>query len=243
MQKLLTFLVGFLFSVTMFAQALLNQTNENGLKQGKWMKKNKDNETIYIGQFKDGQPYGVFQYLYPKGKLKSEVTHKNDSEVYVKNYYETGKIKAVGKFVNRKKDSTWVYYNANQIMISVENYKLGVKHGTWRNYYTDGVILQKLEWENGIKNGPLVNYYATGKPKMEAVYVNDSLTGSVKFFNQKGLVYIHGAYKNAVKHSWWYYFDETGAIVDKERYVNGVMVEGTKKNETKKEDINIIRHE
>lgn len=243
MKNLLLITFNIFFTLSLFAQSPLNQIDENGLKQGKWMKKNKNGQTVYIGQFKDGYPYGVFQYLYPKGKLKSQVTHKNANEVYVKNYFETGKLMAEGKYVNRKKDSIWNFYNEQEILVSVESYKLGVKHGTWKNYYSDGIILQELNWVDGVKNGPLKNYYESGKLKMEAVYVNDSLTGATKHYSFKGLVYIHGAYKNDLKHSWWYYFDDKGVIFDKERYENGVMVEGTKKNETKKEDIKILKHE
>ena len=44
-------------------------SDENGKKQGKWMKR-KDGVKFYAGQFKDDIPVGEFKYYYPNGKLK-----------------------------------------------------------------------------------------------------------------------------------------------------------------------------
>ncbi len=44
--------------VPMFSFSQLNQTDTNGLRQGKWQKKQANGRLMYEGEFKDDKPVG-----------------------------------------------------------------------------------------------------------------------------------------------------------------------------------------
>lgn len=59
-------------SAIIFAQPVsLNQTDKNGKKQGKWIKKDEHNRPIYEGTFNDDKPIGEFKYYYDTGEIKT----------------------------------------------------------------------------------------------------------------------------------------------------------------------------
>ena len=74
----------------------INKTDDIGLKHGKWEKRYPNGNVRYKGQFKDGEPFGVFQYFYKNGKLKATNNHVGDATVANHVYHTNGKIKAKG---------------------------------------------------------------------------------------------------------------------------------------------------
>ena len=63
MKKVLTFIISFcLFALTINAQQV-NQTDKNGLKQGRWEKTYTNGAIRYQGQFRNDKPYGEFKYF------------------------------------------------------------------------------------------------------------------------------------------------------------------------------------
>ena len=85
-------------SVVVFAQGE-NKTDASGKKQGLWKKYHPNGMTRYVGKFKDDKPVGVFKYYFDTGKLQVKMTH-DGSESYSVAYYETGEVKAAGKYEN-----------------------------------------------------------------------------------------------------------------------------------------------
>ena len=49
-----------------------NIIDDNGQKQGKWIKKYENGLNRYTGQFKNDIPYGLFHYYYESGELRIE---------------------------------------------------------------------------------------------------------------------------------------------------------------------------
>ena len=78
MRKLFTIL--FLIPFVVFSQTdSLNQTDGNGLKQGRWKKFYLKGGKRYVGQFKDDKPIGTFFYYDELGKMTSSLKHKGDT--------------------------------------------------------------------------------------------------------------------------------------------------------------------
>ncbi len=128
-----------------------------------------------LGTFKDGK------FIYPNtnkpftGNLEV-INHNwgNDSvefsKDYVggilhgteKSYYQSGKLKSVGKF--------------NQ----------GKVNGTVTGYYEDGSIQVKAYFNNGVKQGRVAYYYLNGSKQLEQFFTDDKLDGLVREWYDTG---------------------------------------------------------
>lgn len=133
----------------------INRTDAKGLKQGVW-KRFYDNDQLFSETtFKNGKPVSNTTTFYKSGEKQSVMTYdKAGTTARMISYWPNGKIKAVGKYVNQEKDSTWNYYNEVDTLIVIENYKLGKPEGVWKTYTPAGVLLEETTYSKGLKNGP-----------------------------------------------------------------------------------------
>ena len=211
----------------LFAQ-LTNQTDANGKKQGPWKKYDKEGKLKYEGQFKDDKPTGKFTYYYPTGKVKTESVFSNNGTITrTKSYDEVnGKLMAVGKYVNEKKDSVWTYYNVDQVVIATEIYTNGIKTGTWKSYYPDGKLLEVKTYKNGLLDGPWEQYFESGAIRTKATYVKDKLDGVATYYQGEKLKVAEGRFVKGLREGNWNYFKPDGSIEKTEKYKNGELVGG-----------------
>ena len=88
-----------------------NKMDAKNQKQGKWKKYHKNGMLRYVGSFENDKPVGEFKYYYDSGNIQSKMEHKGNGVSYFIAYYKTGEVKAVGKYINQKRDSTWCFYD------------------------------------------------------------------------------------------------------------------------------------
>ena len=110
-------IVALLCGLAAFPATAQNKTDKNGKKQGEWVKKYPNGNTMYEGSFKDDEPVGTFKRYYENGMLKS---------VQV---YETGDISSVK-----------LYSQDSKTVIAEGNFRGKAKHGMWK-LYKDGKLL------------------------------------------------------------------------------------------------------
>lgn len=216
---ILTLLFQFsLFSI--FAQSV-NQTDDRGRKQGKWLKTYKSGSIRYEGQFRDDMPYGTFQYYYPTGEREAVNEFSEDGIIAnSKVYYQNGNLLAEGKYINQKKEGIWLYYSEpDNKLLTRENYKAGKIHGERKSYYAEtGNILENFIYENGLKNGPYKKYFPDGNVMTEGSYLKGELQGEFVSFYPNGQVQVRGNYNNGRQIGNWEYFDESGQMLTKEDF-------------------------
>ena len=71
----------------------LNRTDEQGLKQGYWIKLDEEGMLKYEGTFKDNNPTGNFIYYYPDGVVRARSSFYDDGKKSVTTtYHHSGKI-------------------------------------------------------------------------------------------------------------------------------------------------------
>ncbi|MFN6038524.1 MAG: toxin-antitoxin system YwqK family antitoxin, partial [Bacteroidota bacterium] len=126
MRTALVFIVFILnFSIVSIAQQKeVNNIDSKGKKQGKWIKRDENGFITYIGVFKDDLPKGAFKYYYPTNDtvLKSLVIHSADGKTtWVSNYHFNKKIMSQGKYTDKLRDSSWVFYHEAGFKIAEEN--------------------------------------------------------------------------------------------------------------------------
>lgn len=215
-----------------------NTTDAKGLKQGAWKKKDEQGSVVYVGQFKDDKPYGMFTYFDTEGRKMTEMNFLNGGAVaYAKMYYIDGKLQAEGKYVGQQKDSLWRFYNVDGLFLSEENWVKGKKEGKSTVYHPGTKQAASVTiFKNGLEEGPYVEYYLDGQKKMEATYVAGNFEGTATWYYPDGRINILGAFQHAVKHGKWTYYDATGKVKGTETWNLGKMT--SQEQLIKPEDLN-----
>lgn len=200
----------------------INKLDEQGRKHGFWQKKNEEGMIKYEGAFKHGTPSGKFKYYYPGGNTRA-ITYFSDSGniARTKTFHKNGKVMAQGKYVNERKDSTWLFYDPFGNISLSEDYRDGVKHGKAIHYYDDGTIAEESNWKEGVKHGTSKSYFPGETLKMKANYNKGKLSGQVLFYNTRGRPKINGFYKKSLKEGIWTYYDDSGEVVKLIEYESG----------------------
>lgn len=201
----------------------LNQTDENGLKQGKWMKVYSNGETAYEVYFKDGKPIGKFKRYHENGKLSSLLNYDNEGiKADVEFYNEKGEKISQGTYTGKIKNGLWVYYN-NGIKIKEEEYKEDSLNGFQITYYENGQIYDRKKYENNIQVGLWEKFHPNSKPHLKAFLVNGLMEGPLLRYYYSGEIEVRGQYKNDLKEGKWTYYSEEG-LKDYIEYKNGIDV-------------------
>mgnify|MGYP000711675240 CR=1 FL=1 len=81
---------------------ITNHIDDNGNKQGYWVKYHQNGEIRYKGQFKDNVPQGLFLYYYKTGELQIEKKFFNNGEATAAHFfYKNGGLQSSGLYVSK----------------------------------------------------------------------------------------------------------------------------------------------
>jgi antitoxin component YwqK of YwqJK toxin-antitoxin module len=226
--KYALFFMFLIFQLKIFGQ--INQTDSKGRKQGNWEKKYPNsNVTQYKGQFTDNKPVGVFTYFYPEGQVKAIIEHLKDGHRSKATFYFENKMMlSDGFYFDQKKDSTWVNYNPEGLILSVETYKNDKLNGKKVIYYLEGQIeteklnpLSVANYKDDKLDGDFKEYFSTGKIKKTGNYSFGKQIGEWKEFYPNGKVYSISKFRNDFLHGWVISFDKEGVEISRFMYQNG----------------------
>lgn len=197
----------FLFLPTIvFSQ--INQTDANGLRQGKWEKKQANGRPIYEGEFKDGKPVGQWKRYHSGGQVKAEITYNGDTAQTI--LYDVWRNKvASGNYINQKKEGVWKVYKQN-LVVADEEYKLGLKHGTSHRYYETGEVMEEKQWKNNKEDGKHQVNFKSGEPYMQCAMKLGLRHGLFLVYFKNGQQELVGEYNNNLRDGEWKYQDENG---------------------------------
>jgi antitoxin component YwqK of YwqJK toxin-antitoxin module len=228
--KTIMVLVLFILSASLSAQVndSINKTDNNGKKQGHWIKKYPNGHVQYDGYFKDDQPTGVFKRFFENDTLRSVLVFGSDSKVAEASlYHPNGYIASKGKFVNQIKEGKWLFYSdkIEGYLICEEEYLNNLKNGPSLKYYPDKILAEKLNYSKDIRTGEWVQYFPNGKTCLKANYINGKLQGKFEVFFTDGKPEYVGQYKNDARDGLWNIYNSDGTL----KY-NIEYIEGTAKN-------------
>lgn len=188
-ERILLFLLLVFSSLFSFAQT--NQVDNQGRKQGEWIKYYPNSKHVeYKGTFTDGQPDGIFYYYFFDGTIKMIAKHDaktKRSAVYT--YYEDKKVKSFGIFNNMKKDSVWTYYSNTGVISKRETYKNNLLNGMSYTYFVNDMkpnsqrIVEEISYVNGKKEGEAKEYFRDGSLETVSHYKNDQLDGAYETYS------------------------------------------------------------
>jgi antitoxin component YwqK of YwqJK toxin-antitoxin module len=203
----------------------INQTDNQGKKQGHWIRKYPNGNIMYDGFFRDDKPAGEFKRYYEDKKLKSVlVFNKTGDEAEATLYYPNGFVASKGRYVNQLKEGTWQFFSSTtgNLRISEANYSKDKRHGLSVNYYPDSTIAEKVNYSNGLKHGEWIKYYPDGTITFRTTCLNGKLHGKFEAFFENGKPEFSGFYKNDVRDGSWMIYKKDGSLRFKTVYTLGM---------------------
>ncbi|MDO5759617.1 MAG: hypothetical protein Q4Q06_01165 [Bacteroidota bacterium] len=203
-----------------------NHTDENGKKQGHWVKTAKNGKKIKEGTFKDDYPVDTFYYYNHEGKvtIKNYFYDKgNKNHTWL--MFPNGKVQAEGEYHNKQKQGLWKYYNEKGKRITEVEFKDNEKQGKEKIYDDEGKeVLQITTFDKGKKEGEFFKnlqsygYYI-------ALYHNDKLNGEYKEYYPTKKLRQTGQYIDGNKEGKWLIYLPSGKVVQEFTYKKDELVE------------------
>lgn len=203
----------------------INKTDQQGKKQGHWIKKYPNGIPKYEGFFKDDKPVGEFRRYYEDKTLKSLLTYNGDGTDAIANiYHPNGNISSKGKYINQLKEGKWQFFSAyfKDYLISEEYYIKNLKNGQSLKFYPDSTVAERLTYIKDIRQGEWIQYYPNGAICLKSNYLNGKINGKFEVWFENGRIEFSGQYKNDARDGLWYIYRTDGTIKYKIEYLAGV---------------------
>ncbi len=206
--------------VRLTEEGKINQTDANGLKQGKWMKVYKNGITAYEVYFKDDNPIGEMKRYHENGKLSALLEYNEAGDTANAKFYdEKENLISEGTYAGKKKTGKWIYYNKG-IKVKEENFKNDSLNGDQIIFYDNGQIYDKRTFDNGTQTGLWLKYYKNGQAFLKARFIDGKMEGPMLRYYKNGQIEVKGQYKNDLKEGVWTFYGEHGEK-DTITYKNG----------------------
>lgn len=206
------------------SQEMTNQTDQVGLKQGRWIRKYPNGKVMYEGTFRDDKPVGEWKRFHESGALKAVMQYQHSSDSVNAVLYDiNGKTIAEGRYVAERKTGLWKQYSDGRL-ISEEEFLNGIRHGKSRIYYPTGELLEETEWQEDKRNGSYRAFYLSGKPFLECRYEDDRRNGFCVTWFPSGVMEVDAFYRNDLPEGEWKYYTEKGELRYVLQYSQGFLL-------------------
>ncbi len=205
--------------------SLVNYIDINGNKQGYWKKSFKNGNTAYEGYFFNNVPVGTFKRFHENGKINTILNCRKDTfKCKAELFYANQKLAATGNYYQQKKDSIWTYYGSDNMVISIESYKKGIKHGKFITYYAGTQQISEVKnYKDGVEHGIWRKYFSSGKVRLETKLKEGKRNGLFYVYYDSGRVRVEGHYVNDLRSKTWIFYQDDKADSKKFEieYING----------------------
>jgi len=221
MKRLILFLI-LIFPLSLYSQ--VNQVDSQGRRQGVWQKKYPDGNLIYEGQYRDGEPVGVWTRYHEGGQIKAKIQYAENSDSASVTLFDPAGTKiSDGTYVNEKREGLWTFFSGD-IMISTEECKDGDKHGISRKYYPTGELLEEAEWVKGKQDGRYQVFFQNGQPYMQCKFSDGKRNGLclVRFENNR--IEMEAYYVDNLRHGEWKFYNDKGDYLYSLEYDHGKLL-------------------
>lgn len=222
-------LIYFLLTISVLAtcqtETDINKTDQQGRKQGHWIKRYPNTNIMYDGIFKDDHPVGEFKRYFENNTIKSLLKYSDDGKVASTIiYHPNGYISSSGTYVNQLKDGKWQFFSAffSGNLICEESYTGNLKNGPSVKFYPDSTIAERLNYINDIKQGEWIQYYPNGAISLKSAYKNNKVEGKFEVWFDNGQIEFSGQYKNDARDGLWNIYNHNGTLKYKLEYLAGV---------------------
>ena len=176
-----------------------NRVDNQGRRQGRWIKTDKDGSRIFEGEFKDGKEVGVFNYYYPDGTLKMRNTFTDPGRYCSHEAYDSkGRLIAKGFYDQQNRDSVWLFYNEEGRLVKRAAYRMGIKQGTHVVFDSNGDTAEVTNWFDNRRHGRWWKRVGQ-RGYITCKYVNGGIEGRLVEYDDNGKMVREGFYKKGLK--------------------------------------------
>jgi antitoxin component YwqK of YwqJK toxin-antitoxin module len=203
----------------------INLTDKQGRKQGHWIKKYPNENTMYEGNFKDDHPVGDFKRYFDDQKLKSVLIYSEDGrKASATIYHSNGNIAAKGNYIDQLKDGKWQFFSefTNSYLVAEEYYSANLRNGPSLKFFHDSTIAESLSYSNDIKQGEWMKFYPSGAVLMKTNFLKGKMNGKFEVWFKNNSIEFSGQYKNDARDGLWIVYNDDGTVKYKLMYVDGV---------------------
>ena len=153
-----------------------------------------------------------FKVILPDSVLSNDGPYR---EVYP----ETEAIRIEGNISDNRPNGIWRSYYPSGNLKSTVNYKDGKVDGEAFFFYDDGkeTKMVELTYDEDLIDGVYMEFHDNGAQKAILNYDEGVLNGEAEFYYKTGRTKIKGKYKKGQKKGKWYFYDEKGSLINKER--------------------------
>ena len=207
-----------------FTCAAQNRIDNQGRRQGHWIKTDKDGSRIFEGNFQDGKETGTFNYYYPNGTLKIRNTFTVPGRYCSHEAYDqNGHLLATGFYDQKNRDGLWRFYNEDGKLIKEASYKMGIKQGAHIIYNAKGDTVEIATWQDNHRHGRWWKRIGE-KGWITGRYENGLMQGRLVEYDSEGRLVRDGNYKDGAKDGRYRRFENGNCTVD-ETWQKGTLAD------------------
>lgn len=226
MKKVLLTLVLFAFAAFVGGSALTaqNLVDQQGRRQGHWVKTDKDGSKIFEGNFKDGFEIDTFRYFYPDGSLRilnvfAPGTRRCSHQAYDKQ----GRMLAKGFYNQKNRDGRWEFFDEEGRMVKYANYRMGVLEGEQVIFTSKGDTAEVSHWRDNQRHGRWWKRIGL-KGFITATYKDGGIEGRLEERDDEQRLVREATYADGLCHGFCNYYEE-GVLSVKEQWSRGFCTE------------------
>ena len=223
----------------------INRKDKNGLKQGSWKTFYNNDKLKSEANYLNDLLHGIYREYDRRGKLiknqrynygvlLEENVEEKEQIVVKEEFYENGKLKKSGGFINKRPVGIHKEFKpngtiSNAILYDDEGNIKGTglidenvkKQGEWKYYYPDGKIKSKGKYLNNRKNGKWTFYFQDGSYEQKGRYKNGKLSGDWTWFFENGNIKREEHYYNGKEEGLFIEYNQNEEIISKGEYIDG----------------------
>lgn len=127
-------------------------------------------------------------------------------------YYENGKVKSSGNYVNGEYDGLYELYYENGNKQAEYNLKDGVRNGQAILYYENGKVQERGELTNDKRNGIFECFFENGTPQAILEFKDGEMEGKYVVYSEAGKLTFDGELHQGRFTGIQYDYDDNGAL-------------------------------
>jgi antitoxin component YwqK of YwqJK toxin-antitoxin module len=166
-------------------------------------------------------------YVFKNGAVVGEGITTNDGlkDGSWKEYYDGGKLRAVGAYDKGKQVGEWIYYYPDGKVEQRGKFsKNGKYEGNWKWFYPDGSLKRDEAYLNGVLDGPSVEYDELGNVILQGEYIEGLEDGP--WISEVGEFREEGVYKAGLRNgSWKFYYTSKTPGNQKQLFFQGGFID------------------
>jgi antitoxin component YwqK of YwqJK toxin-antitoxin module len=134
-------------------------------------------------------------------------------------FFETGELRASGKYVNDRQTGEWIFYDLDGKKMQVGNFNNGVMEGEWKWFYPSGSIFREEVYVRGNRHGLCIQYSDSATIVAKGEYVDNEREGP--WIEHIGDSREEGSYIMGEKNGIWRTYHRDGHLLHTGEFVHG----------------------